>query len=122
MPLYAEVSQMEILTAFEDFIKELEREDLSIKKQERRRTERKNRERYVELLKGLFEARLVNQRTRWRDLVKGFDPATVPGIPADLISKMETEESKATTDSSHNLVKVVRDGLVKHVSYLDLIS
>ena len=32
MPLYAEVSQMEILTAFEDLIKELEREDLSIKK------------------------------------------------------------------------------------------
>lgn len=54
-------------------------------------------------------------------MVNGFDPATVPGIPADLISKMETEESKATSDS-HSLVKVVRDGLVKDKTYLELIS
>ena len=51
---------MDILTAFEETVKELEREDAQVKKQERRRTERKNRERYVELLKRLFNARLIN--------------------------------------------------------------
>ena len=58
--VYNEATQMDILTAFEETVKELEREDAQVKKQERRRTERKNRERYVELLKRLFNARLIN--------------------------------------------------------------
>ena len=53
--------------------------------------------------------------------MNGFDPASVPGIPAELISKMETEESKDGSTRA-NLVKVVRDGLVKHQSYLDLVG
>ena len=76
---------MDILTAFEDTMKDLEREDAMSKKQVRRRAERKNREKYVELLRRLFEARLVNQRTRWRDLINGFDPANIPGVPAETI-------------------------------------
>ena len=39
----------------------------------------------------MFDARLVNQRTRWRDLVNGYDPAGVPGAPSDIIQRMETE-------------------------------
>ena len=76
---------MDVLTAFEDAIKELEREDQMAKKLERRRVERKNREKYADLLRRLFEARLVNQRTRWRDLVNGYDPATIPGVSNDVI-------------------------------------
>ena len=76
---------MDILTAFEDTMKDLEREDAMSKKQVRRRAERKNREKYVELLRRLFEARLVNQRTKWRDLINGFDPANIPGVPAETI-------------------------------------
>lgn len=59
-PLYNEAAPIEYLTAFEDTIKELEHESAMQKKQERRRAERKNRERYVDLLRRLFEARLVN--------------------------------------------------------------
>ena len=66
-------------------MKDLEREDAMSKKQVRRRAERKNREKYVELLRRLFEARLVNQRTKWRDLINGFDPANIPGVPAETI-------------------------------------
>lgn len=76
---------MDVLISFEDTIKELEREDAMTKKQERRRAERKNREKYLELLRRLFEARLVNQRIRWSDLVSGYDPAEIPGIPAEVI-------------------------------------
>ena len=88
-PLYNEATPMEYLTAFEDTIKELEHENAMQKKQERRRAERKNRERYVDLLRRLFEARLVNQRTRWRDLVNGFDPASIPGMSPETIQRME---------------------------------
>lgn len=61
----------DLLIAFEEFIKDLEREDFQQKKQERRRIERKNRERFVTLLKALFDRRLINHRTKWRDLVRG---------------------------------------------------
>jgi len=67
-------------------------------------------------------ARLVNQRTRWRDLVNGYDPASIPGVPADAIEKMETEESKELSTSDANLFKVVRGGLVKNPCYLELIG
>ena len=90
--LYSEASQMDILTAFEETVKDLEREDAQIKKQERRRTERKNRENYVGLLKRLFNARLINQRTRWRDLVNGFDPATIPGFSVEKIRQLGNSE------------------------------
>ncbi len=113
---------MDILTAFEDTMKDLERDDAHAKKQERRRTERKNREKYLKLLRRLFEARLVNQRTRWRDLVNGFDPAGIPGVPAESLQCMETEETKQVVESDQDLVKIVRDGLAKHNDYLDLIG
>ena len=58
--LYNESTPMEYLTAFEDTMKELEHEQSMQKKQERRRAERKNRERYIDMLQRLFEARLVN--------------------------------------------------------------
>jgi hypothetical protein len=63
---------MDLLQAFEEYVKDLEREDFQTKKQERRRLERKNRDRFVVLLKTLFEKRVVNHRTKWRDLVRGI--------------------------------------------------
>lgn len=63
---------MDLLQAFEEYIKDLEREDFQTKKQERRRTERKNRDRFVALLKTLFDKRVVNHRTKWRDFVRGI--------------------------------------------------
>lgn len=92
--LYSEATEMDVLTAFEDTMKDLERDDAQTKRQERRRAERKNREKYLDLLQKLFEARLVNQRTRWRDLVNGFDPASIPGVPQESLLRMETEETK----------------------------
>lgn len=102
---------MELLTAFEDHMKELERVDTAAKKQERRRAERKNREKYLAQLRQLFEARLVNQRTRWRDLVNGFDPALVTGS----VAKLDDGANAA-------LVSVVKTGFMRDPAYLDLVG
>jgi pre-mRNA-processing factor 40 len=65
------MTQSDLLQAFEEFVKDLERDEFQQKKQERRRIERKNRERFVALLKALFDRRVINHRTKWRDLVNG---------------------------------------------------
>ena len=41
VPVYAEAEPIDKLTAFEEYVKDLEREDFQAKKQERRRRERK---------------------------------------------------------------------------------
>ena len=68
------------------------------------------------MLRRLFEARLVNQRTRWRDLVNGYDPASIPGLSAEQIQRMESmEETKEDgTTFTVNLVNIVREGFVKN--------
>jgi len=62
--------------------------------------ERKNREKYVNMLRGLFEARLINQRTKWSDLVNGFDPAGVPGVPPEMLQRMETDQVEGETNQT----------------------
>ena len=74
------------------------------------------------MLRSLFEARLVNQRTRWRDLINGYDPTTIPGVSATTIEQYEAEESKDEGSKTPNLVRIVREGLVKHPHYLDLVG
>ena len=75
----------------------------------------------------------MNQRTKWRDLVTGYDPANIPGVPAETIRRMEMEEDEnegekaddATTArnmTTKGLLKIVRTGLAKNECYLDLIG
>ena len=71
VPVYAEAEPIEKLTAFEEYIKSLEQEDSKVKKQEKRRRERKNREKFAALIEALFKHRIVNQRTKWRVLING---------------------------------------------------
>ena len=62
---------MDLLKAFEEFVKDLEREEFAVKKQERRRDERKNREKFCFLLRTLFDKRIIYHRTKWKELVRG---------------------------------------------------
>jgi len=52
------------------------------------------------MLRGLFEARLINQRTKWSDLVNGFDPAGVPGVPPEMLQRMETDQVEGETNQT----------------------
>lgn len=104
VPVYAEAEPIDKLTAFEEYVKDLEREDFQAKKQERRRRERKNREKFAALMEALFKARLANQRTKWRDLVNGIKQKFWP------------------QGTNQALLKIAQEGIVRHPAYLDLIG
>ena len=95
VPVYSEAEPIEKLTAFEEYIKSLEQEDSKIKKQEKRRRERKNREKFAALIEALFKHRIVNQRTKWRVLINGTK-----------------QQWPASYDET--LVKIAQEGIVKH--------
>ena len=61
---------MERLTAFEETIRDLERDEFKAKRQKRRRIERRNREAYIDLLEKLQKERKVTLYSRWADTVK----------------------------------------------------
>ena len=104
IPVYAEADAIDKLAAFEEYVKDLERDDFQTKKQDRRRRERKNREKFAALMEALFKARLAHQRTKWRELVTGIKQKFWP------------------QGTNQALLKIAQEGLVRQPAYLDLIG
>ena len=61
---------LNLIRAFEEYIKGIERNDFQNKKFEKRRIERKNREAFAALVQDKLSKREITSETKWRDFVK----------------------------------------------------
>ena len=68
--LWQESSQIEQLTAFEEYIKEIEREKQNQKRNQLVRQGRLAREEFNKTLSNLFQTRAINFRSQWSQVVK----------------------------------------------------
>eukprot|EP00347_Sterkiella_histriomuscorum_P007645 403348123 len=70
--LFKSADTLEQITAFEEYIKAIERQEFQTKKFEKRRQERKNRENFVKLLEEKLQSRELTHRSKWKNFVKEF--------------------------------------------------
>ncbi len=56
--------------AFEEYVKNIERNEYQQKKFEKRRIERKNREAFANLINELLNSRKITHETKWSEFVK----------------------------------------------------
>ncbi|KAL3141198.1 hypothetical protein ABBQ38_003538 [Trebouxia sp. C0009 RCD-2024] len=69
-PEYEDLSKVDRLEAFEDYMKDLDKQEAEIKeklKQEKKREERKNREAFSELLREDMDEGFIKPKMRWRE-------------------------------------------------------
>lgn len=59
VPLWKQADQLDRLIAFEEFIKQIDKKEQSLRKSERLRKERKRREQFTEFVKGLLKERKI---------------------------------------------------------------
>lgn len=114
------LSKSDILTAFENHIKSLERtfnDERQREKNSKQRRERQNRDRYVDLLKELKADGKVKAGTKWMDILPEVheDPRYVamlgqPGsTPLDLFWDMVEEEERALRLVRNHVYDVLED-------------
>ncbi len=114
------LSKSDILTAFENHIKSLERtfnDERQREKNSKTRRERQNRDRYLDLLKELKAAGKIIAGTKWMDILPDIeqDPRYVamlgqPGsTPLDLFWDMVEEEERALRLTRNDVYDVLED-------------
>ena len=114
------LSKSDILTAFENHIKSLERtfnDERQREKNSKQRRERQNRDRYLDLLKELKAAGKIRAGTKWMDILPEVheDPRYVamlgqPGsTPLDLFWDMVEEEERAIRLIRNDVYDVLED-------------
>jgi len=114
------LSKSDILTAFENHIKSLERtfnDERQREKNSKQRRERQNRDRYLDLLKELKSAGKIKAGTKWMDILPEVneDPRYVamlgqPGsTPLDLFWDMVEEEERTVRLIRNDVYDVLED-------------
>lgn len=114
------LSKSDILTAFENHIKALERtfnDERQREKNSKQRRERQNRDRYLDLLQELKAAGKIKAGTKWMDILSQVheDPRYVamlgqPGsTPLDLFWDMVEEEERALRSIRNDVYDVLED-------------
>ena len=114
------LSKSDILTAFENHIKSLERtfnDERQREKNSKQRRERQNRDRYLDLLKELKAAEKIKAGTRWMDILSEVheDPRYVAMLgqtgstPLDLFWDMVEEEERAIRLIRNDVYDVLED-------------
>ncbi|KAJ5741489.1 Formin binding protein (FNB3) [Penicillium manginii] len=114
------LSKYDILTAFENHIKTLEREFNDARQQQkaiRARKERRNREKYLELLKEVRSQGKIKAGSKWMDIRPLFqDDARYQGIlgqagstPLDLFWDMLEEEERSLRGPRNDVLDVLDD-------------
>ena len=114
------LSKSDILTAFENHIKSLERtfnDERQREKNSKARRERQNRDRYLDLLKEVKEVGNIKAGTKWMDILPNIesDPRYVamlgqPGsTPLDLFWDMVEEEERALRLIRNDVYDVLED-------------
>jgi pre-mRNA-processing factor 40 len=112
------LSKYDILTAFENHIKTLEREFNDARQQQkaiRARKERRNREKYLELLKEVRSQGKIKAGSKWMDIRPLFqDDARYQGIlgqagstPLDLFWDMLEEEERSLRGPRNDVLDVL---------------
>jgi pre-mRNA-processing factor 40 len=70
--LFCSTEPLEQISAFEEYVKGIERQEFQQKKLEKRRQERKNREAFTLMIEELLQKREITHETKWVEFVKTF--------------------------------------------------